>query len=300
VHSAPIISAGWIDRECNHTPPAPSLHRRGLTIYGMSFSNHVADQLERLDPTFAITRYGGPGASPNHSYACFSAVRNAGHDPNDIQVIGVLASSLPRLLTLGGATTTFEQPQPFTYPRYGLDQNGRLIATEPVIRSPADMRDQRMRIVARNQLVSSDAFYDPLQFGYQWADYSVVLRLLRRAHAQAEMRSRTLRLVNDGIQFYGEIGPILRSILVNFVGEVRARGQQPVVILLQDRGSGTDSLARLVGSSLAKSGTIVVRSDQIANVNDPRNFLPDGHFTPAVDRLIAEDLLQKLDALHKR
>jgi dienelactone hydrolase len=82
---------------------------------------------------------------------------------------------------------------------------------------------------------------------------------------------------------------------MSFVQQVRARGQRPVVILLQDRGSGTDSLARMIGPSLVRAGAIVIRSDLIANPNDPRNFLPDGHFTPEVDRAIARKLLVEVN-----
>ena len=295
-HSAPILLAGWIDRDCRHVPePAPA-SRRGLTIYGMSFTNHLADQLERLDPALAITRYAGPGASPNHSFACFEAVQAAGRDPNGVQVLGVLASSLPRMLSLTGASNTFEQPQPFTFPRYQLDGRGQLVAIEPAIRSPEEMRNPGKLADFEAQLARHDAFYDPLQFDGQWADHSVFLRLLRRAYAQAEFRNRRLRLISDGAQFREELGPPLRAMLMRFARQTRARGQRPIVVLLQDRGSGTTSLARLVGPSLAMAGATVVRSDDIASAGDPRNFLPDGHFTPEVDRLIAERLLQAINS----
>ncbi len=35
----------------------------------------------------------------------------------------------------------------------------------------------------------------------------------------------------------------------------------------------------------------MIRSDEVASVGDPRNFLPDGHFTATVDRMIAQRLL---------
>jgi hypothetical protein len=295
-HSAPILVAGWIDRECSHVPPPAPARHRGMTIYGMSFTNHVADQIEQLDPKWTIARYSGPGASPNHSYACFQAVQRAGRDPDEIQVLGVLASSLPRMLALSGASTTFEQSQPFTFPRYQVDGRGALLTVEPAIRSPQDMRDPAKRAAFEAQLAKQDAFYDPLQFGQQWADHSVFLRLLRRAYAQAEYRRRTVRLVSDGTQYRADMGPPLRALLVSFARQVRARGQRPFVILLQDRGSGTDSLARLVGSAPGQAGATVIRSDDMANVNDPRNFLPDGHFTPQVDKMIAQRLLQAIDS----
>jgi hypothetical protein len=294
-HSAPILEAGWIDRDCRHVAAPSSAPRRGLTIYGMSFTNHIADQLQQLDPRFTITRYAGPAASPNHSYACFQTVQRTGPDPNRVQVLGVLASSLPRMLSLTGASTTFEAPQPFTFPRYEIDSRGGLFAIEPAVRSPADVRNPTKWAAFEAQLDQQDAFYDPVQYGGQWADKSVFLSLLRRAYAQAEMRRRSARLINDGAQYRADLGPPLRAMLVSFARQVRARGQRPVVILLQDRGYGTDSLARLVGPSLKQAGATVIRSDQVASVTDPRNFLPDGHFTPNVDRLIAQQLLLALN-----
>lgn len=294
-HSAPILVAGWIDRECRHIPQPASAGHRGLTIFGMSFTNHVADELETLDPQWTIARYSGPAAPPNHSFACFEALQQAGRDPNGIQVLGVLASSLPRMLALSGASTNFEQPMPFTFPRYEVDGQGRLMAVQPVVRSPEDLRNPAKRAAFETQLAHADAFYDPAQFGGQWADHSVFLRLLRRSYAQAEFRRRTIRLVNDGARFRADMGPPLRAMLGSFARQVRARGQRPFVILLQDRGNGSDSLAQLVGASLQEAGATVIRSDEIASVNDPRNFLPDGHFTPRVDRLIAQRLLQKIN-----
>lgn len=294
-HSAPILVAGWIDRECRRVPrPAPAGHL-GLTIYGMSFTNHIADQIEQIDPRFTISRYSGPGAPPSHSYACFEAVRRAGDDHNGIQVLGVLASSLPRMLALGGASTSFEAPQPFTFPRYEVDSRGGLKLIEPIVRSPEDLRQPAKRAAFETQLAQNDAFYDPYQFDGQWADRSVFLRLLRRAYAQAEFRSRSFRFVHDGTQFRANMGPLLRAILISFAREARARGQRPFVMLLQDRSTGRDSLVRLIGPSITKVGATVIRSDEIANVDDQRNFLPDGHFTQKIDRLLAQRLLAAIN-----
>ena len=291
--SAPIVVAGWIDRECRHTPPQPPPGRIGVTVYGMSFSDHIANQLEQLDPTLAVSTYGGPAAPASHSYACFQSVNASGADPNPIQIFGVLASSVSRLLTLGGLTTSFEAPAPFTYPRYRLIA-GRLAAEQPLVRSPQDLREPATMASYRAQLAADDAFFDPWQMSQSWADHSVVLCMLRRGYAQAELSRRTRRLVNDGKDYVDnpDVGPTLRAILLQFASTARAQGKLPIVVLFQDRGSGTDSLYRLVGPALVNGGVSVVSSHGIAPVTDPKNFIPDGHFTPAVDRLIAEQALQ--------
>lgn len=291
--SAPIVVAGWIDRECRHTPRPPPPGRIGVTVYGMSFSDHIAQQLEQLDPTLAISTYGGPAAPANHSYACFQSVNATGTDPNPIQIFGVLASSVSRLLTLGGLTTSFEAPAPFTYPRYRL-MAGRLFAEQPLVRSPQDLREPATMASYRAQLAADDAFFDPWQMSQSWTDHSVVLCMLRRGYAQAELGRRTRRLVNDGKDYVDspDVGPTLRAILLQFASTARAQGKLPIVVLFQDRGGGTDSLYRLLGRALANGGVPVVSSHVTAPVTDPKNFIPDGHFTPAVDRLIAEQALE--------
>jgi hypothetical protein len=286
--SAPIVLAGWIDRECHQLPPPVPPGKTGVTVYGMSFSNHIAQQLRELDPQLSISTYAGPGAPPNHSYACFKAVSALGRDPDHFQVLGVLASSLPKLLTLTGLTTTFESPAPFTYPRYFVEA-GQLRLIEPIIRQPADLRDAAKFAAFTLQLAKYDAFYSAWLMQSTWLDHSTMVNLARRGIAQAREKKLTRALVNDGKDFVGnpEIGLVLNGMLKDFIQIVRARGQVPIVVLFQDRGSGTDSLFRLVGEASLQQGGIVVSSNTLASVNDPRNFIADGHFTPAVDRKIA-------------
>jgi len=295
--SAPIIPAGWIDTTCAKPPaPAPA-GKTGVTVYGMSFSGHIAEQLPTLDPTLAPVTYGGPGAPLNHSYACFKAVSAAGHDPNPVQIIGVLASSVQRMLTIGGLTTSFEAPTPFVYPRYRL-VNGKLETEQPVLRSTADLRDPARWAAYKAQMAKSDAFYDPLLVNGGLLDRSVFLNMLRRAYAQAEDRRITAKLVNDGTGFRPnpDIGPVMQAMLLDFAATARAQGKIPVVILFQDRGTGADSLYRMLGPALEQAKVPTVSTHERFPVTDPRNFIADGHFTPAVDREIAKEVLEKIRA----
>ena len=135
---AEIMSAGWLN-DCD----VPTMARPGklmFDIYGMSFSNNIADRLEQLDPSLASQRFAGPAAPPNHSYACFARRARMGLDRAPIQILGILASSIPRMETLSGLTTSFEAPQPFTYPRYSLTPDGRLAARWSSIKSQEELR----------------------------------------------------------------------------------------------------------------------------------------------------------------
>lgn len=298
--STPVILAGWIDKECRHGPPPFAAKDLGVTVYGMSFSEHVAQQLMQIDPTLAVTAYGGPGAPLNHSFACFKAVAATGEDDNPVQIIGILASSVKRMLTLGGLTTSFEAPTPFTYPRYRLDGR-KLIAVEPVIRLPNDLRDATKMATYLGQLAREDVFFDPLLQNANSLDNSLTGKLLRRAYAQAEGRKVVSRLVGTGTTFLNnpEIGPVMQAMLYDFDRTVRSQGKVAMVILFQDQGTGPDALYRLLSPALEQAGIPFVSTHDIAPVSDPRNFIADGHFTPEANREIALAVIDRMKKISR-
>ena len=84
-------------------------------------------------PDLPSHSFGGPAAPANHSYACFVRRVEAKRDRAPIQILAMLASSIPRMETISGLTTSFEGPEPFTYPRYSLAPDGRLVGYSPSI-----------------------------------------------------------------------------------------------------------------------------------------------------------------------
>ncbi|HLL90807.1 MAG TPA: hypothetical protein VK324_16010, partial [Tepidisphaeraceae bacterium] len=134
-----LVTAGWPDR-VSSAVASPPPGKLGVAVYGMSFSNQIARAMQELDPSVAPTMYAGPSAPPNHSYACFVAQNDGGRERNPVQVFAVLASSVKGLLTLGGSTTTFEKPAPFTFPRYTLGANGSLTEIRPIVATVEDLR----------------------------------------------------------------------------------------------------------------------------------------------------------------
>ena len=123
---APIVEAGWLASDCDiATPPPPG--KLAFDIYGMSHSAQIAEQMLRLDSGLAGHSFGGPAAPASHSYACFVRRVEAKRDRAPIQILGILASQIPRMETISGLTTSFEGPMPFTYPRYSLAPDGRLV-----------------------------------------------------------------------------------------------------------------------------------------------------------------------------
>jgi hypothetical protein len=297
-HDALIVNAGWLAHDCDRSVSFPA-DKLGIEVYGNSFSLAIAEQIEILDPRFAIQHFGGPGASPNHSFACFVQRNESGQARAPIQIIGVLGSSLRRMLTISGLTTSFEQPQPFTYPRYTLGTEGHLIAHRASIQSPDELRSALADPVQWgtfvDELATMDAFYTPEMMSANLTDNSVLLRMVRRAWGQRVLRDRTAALHAEmGFDGSPELAPVLRAILIDFANRARAAGQRPLVILIEDRGYG-GLLSAILARTLRESKIEFIATGEIASSDDPHNFVPDGHFTPAVFAEIGRATLRVLN-----
>lgn len=295
---AAIVKAGWIANECDvatATPPG----RLGFDIYGMSFSDQIADQMERLDHRLARRRFSGPAAPPNHSYACYIRRVNAGRERAPIQIMGVLASSVERMETISGLTTSFEAPQPFTYPRYSLTADGHLEGHSPSIATPDDLRaalaDPVRWRAFLDELAANDAFYVQQLVRADIFDHSVIARMIRRAWGQRVLRDRTAALrATDGFSGAPEIALVLRALLLDFAAKARKAAERPMVILIEDRGYGS-ALSRMVAPALQANRVDFVATSAIASPDDAHNFEGDGHFIPEANEKIARAVLDLLD-----
>jgi hypothetical protein len=297
--SGPIVVAGWIDSRCRRTVPNVS-GLVGVSIFGNSFSKQLTDAVTKLDPRISVEEYGGPGAPPNHSYACFVEENRFGGDQHDVQIIGVTASSLPRMETIWGATTSFEYPQPFTFPRYRIGADGNLIAHEPSVRSPDDLRrilsDPTKRDEWFAELSANDYFYVHSLTAEDLADKSVMTRMIQRGFAQYISRSRMAKLRgNDGKFTAPDIVNVLPKLIGNFAKIARDSGKRPIVVLFEEYGYG-GALMPLLSSTLAHDHIEYVYSGDFVPANDLRNYVSDGHFSPESNVKIATALLKMIDA----
>ena len=294
---APIIAAGWLGEECD----VDTRELRGklvFDIYGMSFTNQIADEMEAADPGLASQRFGGPAAPPSHSYACFSRRVSGRRHVAPIQIIGVLASSVPRMQTLSGLTTSFEVPEPFTYPRYTLGSDGRLQAEMPSITSRSELHaalaEPQLWHAFVAQLRNDDSFYAEHVFQADIFDHSVLGRLLRRAWGQRTLRERTNALrPEQGFVGAPDIVSTLGAMLLDFGEKARNSAGRPVVILLEDRGYGR-TLSEMLTHALRENSIDFVATSAIVPAGDSANFLPDGHFTPVANEKIAAAVLAVL------
>jgi hypothetical protein len=224
-------------RYATSTPPG----KLAFDIYGMSFSDQIADQMVRLDPGLASRGFGGPGAPPNHSYACFVHRDDAKRDRASIQILGILAGTIPRMETISGLTTSFEDPEPFAYPRYSLASDGHLVGYSSSITTQDDLRaalaDPMKWRIFLDELATHDYFYSQPVFKADIFDHSVLARLIRRAWGQRVSRVRTTALrAADGYSGAPDIAAVLRAMLIDFANRARTAGERPIVILIENRG----------------------------------------------------------------
>jgi hypothetical protein len=300
-HASDVSVAGWLDRECGR-PIAGESGRTTIAFYGMSFSNDVGDALAKIDPTVRPAFFAGPAAPPSHSLACFRMQQAhsamAQDDHSSVQVLGILASSVKGLLSMTGATTGFEAPAPFTYPRYRVAADGQLQEKQPLVRSSEDWRrtlaDPVRWRAFRQQLAANDAFYDPLLFEQNWYDRSSLLRMMRRGYAQQHTRALANGVLGpDGYSERMETSRLLGAVALDFARRARAAGKRPIVLLLHDGSSG-DALFRLLSPLLVAEAVDYVSTHEVAPTGNPANFVGDGHFTPLANRRIADELRKVL------
>lgn len=296
-----ILSAGWIDQE--QLKQLPDRPKEGANLlvaaYGQSFTLNATGAAAKMDTRITIRPFGGPGAPPSHSYAAYSA--DAPNMKADIVVFGILSSTIGLMGSLSGLFSNFENPAPFTYPRYRLIGD-RLSAELPLIRSEAEFRAAFLRRSGaweefKAQLKQSDRGYDAFTFEESPADSSSIVRLVRRgwvAHHQAY--DEGVYVPGEGFNPEAEEIKILKAMLVDLARQTQSRGERLVVLLLHTRGHA-DHLHAVLEGTLKQSKIEYVSTHDQFSANDPGNFLRDGHYTDDANNRFAAAVLKKLRGL---
>ncbi|MFI5306320.1 MAG: hypothetical protein ACHQ53_03145, partial [Polyangiales bacterium] len=278
--------------------PQPERAQQGHMLvagYGQSFTGHILSAAAEMDPRIEPRLLGGPGAPLSHSFKLYEQDRHK-HEAS-IVVLGVLASSLPMLMTLTTMTYAFEHPAPYTYPRYSM-RHGRLDELDPHITSLTEFRsaladDARFRAF-RAQLEAHDEAFDPWVFDAGPLDYSLIGRCMRRALGQRSQHRFLERFhTAGGFTNAGGLLDTADALLAEFARTARADGKQPFVLLFNDRGY-RDDLYRALGPRLQAHGIEFLSSHELAPPSDARTFIPDGHFRPELDRALAAEFLRRL------
>lgn len=303
-----VIRSGWLapqlpQTEAQPTRPGPG-QRHLVAFYGMSFTQQIAESLQKQSPELATRLVGAPSAPPNYVYAAYSRDRPA--HKADVVVLGVLAENLKAMRSLSAATWQFEAPVPYTYPRYHLD-NGRLVATEPAIQSFEQFR-QALGSASQNpepwqqyraSLAERDSYYQRFLFEANGLDNSTLVRLVRRALAQQWQRSRAAQVYRAKEGFIDpDTNATLKQMVKEFAQTARADGRLPIVLLIDSRTYGNaqgSALMNLLGPTLNADQIPHLSTHAIAPAHEPQHFVGDGHFQPPVNEAIARELIRLID-----
>ena len=295
--TAPVARAGWLrnpEFAAALKRPTRSDHLL-IAAYGQSFTKHIVEDAARLDPRVELRLLAGPAAPLSHSYALYDSDRQSHEAP--VVVIGVLASALPQLATLTPMTWGFEAPTPYMYPRYRV-VGGRLEARAPPLQTLDDLRatlaDPKRWAALRDLLATEDAAFDPVTFGEDLFDHLTLGRMVRRALGHQHQVSFTARY-HDGSGFKNQDGiiDVARALLQDFGRTAVADGRLPIVLLFDDRGYA-GHLDAVLARSLDEAHIAYLSSDPIAPASDLNNFVPNGHFTPAIDERLARAFLERV------
>ena len=296
--SSSLAQAGWLRGKTWAEQPVRPESGSDLLIatYGMSFSNRVSRAIEKIDLSITLRLIAGPAAPPNHSFAAYTLER--GQHQADVVIWGILASSVKGLSSMNSATWQFEAPAPFTFPKY-IIKDGQLEATWPHIQTLSELylamenKQQWKKFTA--QLREHDRYFNSFLFHQNLLDYSAIVRLIRRAWAQKHQENIVNKIYSsDGFNLKSEEIKALQLMVTTFATTAKADEKLPIVLLLNDQGYD-NHLFQALKPTLEADSIPFVSTHNIASATDIRNFISDGHFTKAADKLIAEEVLNLIN-----
>jgi hypothetical protein len=87
---------------------------------------------------------------------------------------------------------------------------------------------------------------------------------------------------------------VARAIIHEFALRARADGMIPIIYLVNNYGY-SNYLFQALSPTLDADKIPFVSSHQIISANDPRGYLPDSHFTSAVDEQLARALIKVIE-----
>ncbi|MBC7957060.1 MAG: hypothetical protein H7Y33_14465 [Cytophagales bacterium] len=289
-----ILGAGWTTPETLQIPPAQPKSGTDLlvAVYGQSFSMHAANAAAASDGRLTVRGVGGPAAPPSHSYHAYKA--DTPYRKTDVVVFGLLSSSIADMGSMSGLMWHFENPAPFTFPRYRLD-GSQLTEELPLIRSEAEFlqafsqqSDQWQQFKA--QLKKSDRGYDAFTFEKTPADSSAIVRLVRRGWvAHNDLYEEGVYDSRKGFNPEAQDIKVLKAMLMDLSRRSKERGERLMVLLLHTRGQ-SDHLHAVLESTLKESKIDYISTHTLFSANDPTNFLPDSHYVPAANRKLSTAL----------
>lgn len=287
-----IAIAGWNNQLPEREAETKDECHVPTTFYGMSFSNRIAEQLVVVNRCVSVRQIAGPGAPLSHSY--FMATKHAQNDDAAFAILGVLASSLPKVTTMAHFNSAFEFPGAHMYPRYTVSSNGNLLTTEAPAENLGELKallnDEESKRELTQLLSQKDAYFNNFVFSFSWLDYSNIAKMLRRSYAQKNKREIVAKLFSNGkYTSYLDLRETSRQLVVEFAKIARENNQTPVIILINDKGY-SEALDELLIDTIEKHDISYITSSHYIDTKNLNNFEADGHFTPENDLKLARAL----------
>ncbi|MCF6203630.1 MAG: hypothetical protein L3J59_08170 [Methylococcaceae bacterium] len=280
----------------DNKPKIKENHKKRVVIYGMSFSNHIGKIIAELDQTLDVKMFAGPSAPLNHSYNYYQQHRP--HNKGDIVILGILASSVPKINSLSHMTANFESPLPHFYPRYHFDSKNNLVKKQIKVNSLSELRkimnNESSWNYIKKTLEKEDSYYDSVLFLSNFTDKSIYTKLLKRAWGQKHA-SMVLQQYHDknGYKNTDRLIDLSGALVLNFAKQVRSDGAIPFVVLFNDRGFN-DHLFSMLQPVLDEKNIPFYSTHNEFPATTLTNFITDGHFTPEIDRIIAASVLKEI------
>jgi hypothetical protein len=294
--SARMLSTGWLQnpRIRYFSSDQDTVGKPVITVYGMSHSVQLAEDMAKVDDSFVVRSFGAPGAVPSWSYAAYLFDRERQH--SDVAVLGIMTRGVPLICTTSGTTNHFDSVWPYTYPRF-FEKNGILQNVQPPFMSLAGYREYFYKSEEWDSYVTwlsrYDKFYDPILYRKTILDKSSLVRLLRRGYAYSSRSKKEAKVYDEsrGFNVASEEITILRLMIEQFAEEARKDDSLPVIYIVNNVFM-SDHLYRILEPTLSSHNILFLSTHELCPPNDPRNYLPDSHFIPSKNMELAKAMLQ--------
>ena len=294
--TAPITLAGWYE-------PITAVQRadkpggKTITLYGNSQTVRLAEALQKVSPRYSARTVAGPGSTANWGYGAFLRDKNA--SASEAVVLTIMPSNLPMITTMSAMTWNMSFAMPYTADGFSLS-GGRLVRHVPPYESFEEyvqtLEDEDSWQAALEVFRRHDPFYDSFLLEQTPLDHSTLVRLARRGWAQrrdGKVRAQSLRRGGQ-LQNEDESIRIANAIIAAFAKDAREAGLLPVIYIVNSRGYG-DQMYRVLEKTLRKNKIPHLSTHFLLDPNDPRNYLPDNHFTDANDLVLARAMARLLE-----
>jgi hypothetical protein len=293
--TAPITLVGWYDSISPvEGPPKPNSFI--VTFYGASHTVKLAQALGRVSNKFSPRSIGAPGATPNWSYGAY--LRDRGGGKSRAVVLAFNSNNLAMISSLSPMIWSGDFPTAYTADRFYL-QGDQLKAIHPPYTSfeqyVKTFYDPSAWSAALAFFAKNDPLYSPFRVRANILDDSALCRLFRRSYATQQNRDREKAVLDkSGFSPDSDEIRVALAIIHEFAKQARGDGMIPVIYLVNNLGY-SDNLFRALQPILEADKIPYLSSHTIVSPNDPRNYLPDSHFTDENDDRLAAALVEVIE-----